>query len=128
MSLKNEAIAEVAARVDPSRLGPTLANTPKGTIRHLIPPAAAVAAMHEPTRPALILFPEFGGASDAQALGEGEVFVRLTEASTNYVALGEAGFAALTRLVKQTPAYTIRYSDSASGMALVEQLYADAVR
>src|SRR3546814_1900059 len=57
VSLKNEAIAEVAARVDAARLGPLMAATPKGDVRHLIPRADAVAAMHEPARPALLLFP-----------------------------------------------------------------------
>ncbi|MDK2761052.1 MAG: HprK-related kinase A [Sphingopyxis sp.] len=128
VSLKNEAIAEVAARVDPARLGPLLADTPKGAIRHLIPRADAIAAMHEPARPALILFPRFGGAAAIEPMGEGEAFVRLTEASTNYVALGEAGFAALTRLVRETPAFAISYPDSAAGMALVEQLWADVSR
>src|SRR3546814_15043819 len=59
VSLKNEAIAEMAARVDPARLGPLLAGTPKGDIRHLIPRPDAIAAMHDPARPALILFPPF---------------------------------------------------------------------
>ncbi|KTE77952.1 HprK-related kinase A [Sphingopyxis sp. A083] len=128
VSLKNAAIAEMAARVDPARLGPLLAGTPKGDIRHLIPRADAIAAMHEPARPALILFPRFGGAAAIEPMAPGEVFVRLTEASTNYVALGEAGFAALTRLVRETPAFGISYPDSAAGMALVEQLWAEAVR
>ena len=128
VSLKNAAIAEVAARVDPARLGPLLAGTPKGDIRHLIPRADAIAAMHEPVRPALLLFPRFGGEAGIEPMGEGEAFVRLTEASTNYVALGEAGFAALARLVRQTPAFGISYPDSATGMALVEQLFAEAVR
>lgn len=128
VSLKNEAIAEVAARVDASRLGPLLAGTPKGDIRHLIPRADAISAMHEPARPALLLFPRFGGAAAVEPMGEGEAFVRLTEASTNYVALGEAGFAALTRLVRETPAFGISYPDSAAGIALVEQLWADAAR
>ena len=126
VSLKNAAIAEVAARVDPARLGPLLAGTPKGDIRHLIPRADAVAAMHEPARPALLLFPRFGGETSVERMGEGEAFVRLTEASTNYVALGEAGFAALTRLVRETPAFGISYPDSEAGMALVEQLFAEA--
>jgi HprK-related kinase A len=126
VSLKNEAIAEVAARVDPARLGPLLAATPKGDIRHLIPRADAIAAMHEPARPALLLFPRFGGEVAVEPMGEGEAFVRLTEASTNYVALGEAGFAALTRLVRETPAFGISYPDSAAGLALVEQLWAEA--
>ncbi|ENY80315.1 HPr kinase [Sphingopyxis sp. MC1] len=128
VSLKNAAIAEIAARVDPARLGPLLAGTPKGDIRHLIPRADAIAGMHEPARPALILFPRFGGAAAIEPMAPGEVFVRLTEASTNYVALGEAGFAALTRLVRATPAFGISYPDSAAGMALVEQLWAEAVR
>ena len=128
VSLKNEAIAEVAARVDPSRLGPLLAATPKGDIRHLIPRADAIAAMHEPARPALLLFPRFGGEVAVEPMGEGEAFVRLTEASTNYVALGEAGFAALTRLVRETPAFTISYPDSAAGIALVEQIWAEAAK
>lgn len=128
VSLKNEAIAEVEARVDPARLGPLLAGTPKGDIRHLIPRADAIAAMHEPARPALLLFPRFGGEPAIERIGEGEAFVRLTEASTNYVALGEAGFAAMTRLVRETPAFTISYPDSAAGMAIVEQLWAEAVR
>lgn len=128
VSLKNEAIAEVAARVDAARLGPLLAATPKGDIRHLIPRADAIAAMHEPARPALLLFPRFGGEMAAEPMGEGEAFVRLTEASTNYVALGEAGFAALTRLVRETPVFAISYPDSAAGIALVEQLWAEAAK
>ena len=128
VSLKNAAIAEMAARVDPARLGPLLAGTPKGDIRHLIPRADAIAAMHEPARPALILFPRFGGAAAIEPMAPGEVFVRLTEASTNYVALGEAGFAALTRLVRETPAFGISYPDSAAGMGWDVQLWAEAAR
>ncbi|MBB5706176.1 HprK-related kinase A [Sphingopyxis panaciterrulae] len=129
VSLKNEAIAEMAARVDPARLGPLLAGTPKGDIRHLIPRPDAIAAMHDPARPALILFPRFGGAAAAvEPMGEGEAFVRLTEASTNYTALGEAGFAALTRLVRETPAFALSYPDSATGLALVDRLWAEAGR
>lgn len=128
VSLKNEAIAEVAARVDPARLGPLLAGTPKGDIRHLIPRPEAIAAMHEPARPALLLFPRFGGEASIEPMGEGEAFVRLTEASTNYIALGEAGFAALTRLVRETPAFGISYADSATGIALVEQLWTETAR
>ena len=128
VSLKNEAIAEITARVDVARLGPLLAGTPKGDIRHLIPRSDAIAAMHEPARPALLLFPRFGGEAGIEPIAEGEAFVRLTEASTNYVALGEAGFAALTRLVRETPAFGITYPDSAAGIELVDRLWTEAVR
>src|SRR3546814_7166843 len=128
VSLKNEAIAEMAARVDPARLGPLLAGTPKGDIRHLIPRPEAIAAMHEPARPALNLFPRFGDEAAVERIGEGEDFVRLTEAATNYNALGEPGFAALTRLVRETPAFALSYHDSAAGIALVDGLWVEAGR
>jgi hypothetical protein len=52
-----------------------------------------------------------------------EAFMRLTESSTNYVALGEAGFAALTRLVRDVPAVTLGYASGAEGLAAVEALW-----
>src|SRR3546814_16002857 len=85
--------------------------------------------MHAPARPALILFPRFGGAAAAvEPMGEGEAFVRLTEASKNYTALGEAGFAALTRLVRATPAFALSYPDSAPDMAPVDRMLTSAGR
>ena len=49
-----------------------------------------------------------------------EVFVRLTQASTNYTAMGETGFTALTRLVGGVPAVAIDYPDGATAVAQVE--------
>jgi HprK-related kinase A len=122
VSLKNESIATVAW--PGARSGPVLVDTPKGTIRHLAPDPASLAAMDRPARPALLIFPRFGHAAAVRAVGAAEAFVRLTEASTNYVALGEAGFAALTRLVREVPAVAVDYPDGASGIAAVEALWA----
>lgn len=123
VSLKNAAIAAVKAAVPDARFGPLLAGTPKGDIRHLVPNAAAVARMDEPATPALLLFPRFGAAADVRAVGQAEAFVRLTQASTNYAALGEAGFRALTRLVATVPAMAVDYPDGADGVAAVERLW-----
>jgi len=122
VSLKNESLA-LFGQVDPARLGPVMEGTPKGTIRHLRPPANAVARMAEPAEPALILFPRFGSnmAGEAREVGSAEVFVRLTQASTNYVALGRRGFVALTRLVSSVPARAIDYATSDEGVRLVEE-------
>ena len=128
VSLKNAAIAEMAARVPQDRFGPLLKGTPKGDIRHLIPRADALAAMHQPATPALILFPRFGAELSVARIAPSELFVRLTEASTNYAMLGEPGFVALTRLVQSVPALAVSYPDSASGLALVEQLWAEATQ
>ena len=127
VSLKNAALAEMAARVPADRFGPLLQGTPKGDIRHMVPRADALAAMHEPATPALILFPRFGDDLSVTRIAPSELFVRLTEASTNYALLGEAGFMALTRLVQTVPAMAVSYPDSESGLQLVEQLWAEAL-
>lgn len=124
VSLKNEAIAAVMAAVPGARFGPLLAGTPKGDIRHLVPEVAAVARMDEPALPALLLFPRYGEAMEARVVERAEAFVRLTQASTNYAALGEAGFRTLTRLVSTVPAMAVDYPDGATAIAEVERLWA----
>src|SRR4051812_19390199 len=124
ISLKNE--ASYLLDVEAERLGPVLAGTPKGRIRHLRPRADAIARMDETARPALILFPRYGRdlPPEIRPVGAAEVFVRLTQASTNYVALGEPGFAALSTRVPGVPAQAIDYPDTDAAIALVEQLWA----
>jgi HprK-related kinase A len=126
ISLKNASLALFDGAGD-ERLGPVLTGTPKGTIRHLRPPADAIARMDEPARPAIILFPRFGRdfSSEVRPVGPAEVFVRLTQASTNYVNLGRRGFDALTSLVSQTPAHAIDYGSSEAAIALVERLWTE---
>ena len=126
VSLKNESLA-LFGGVDGVRLGPRLEGTPKGTIRHLRPNAEAVARMDEPARPALILFPRFGAdlGQAVRPVGAAEAFVRLTQASTNYVALAERGFGALTGLVGSVPACAIDYASSAEAVALIETLWGE---
>jgi len=124
VSLKNQAVGQFPD-VGAERWGPVLEATPKGTIRHLQPRADAIARMDEPARPALLLFPRFGFDTTVREIGAAEVFVRLTQASTNYVALGEPGFTALTRLIAETPARAIDYLDGPAGLDLVERLWGE---
>jgi HprK-related kinase A len=123
VSLKNGAIAVMEAAVAADRFGPRLENTPKGTIRHLRPRDDALARMREPAEPALVLFPRFGAEGAIRPVGQAEVFMRLTQASTNYVALGQAGFEALTRLVSSCPAAAIDYDDTDTALSLVDLLW-----
>ena len=121
ISLKNASIAAVEAALPAARFGPLQAATPKGDIRHLVPDAASIAAMDRPARVAAILFPRYGEAAAVRPVPPSETFVRLTQASTNYVALGAAGFDALTRLVKAAPAAAIDYPDAEQGIAMAER-------
>jgi HprK-related kinase A len=126
VSLKNEAIAVVERALPSARFGPLQPETPKGDIRHLKPDAGSIAAMDQPARPVAILFPSFGHAPELRDVPPAETFVRLTQASTNYVALGERGFGALTRLVTGVAAHAIDYPDTATAVAMAEQLWEQA--
>ncbi len=123
VSLKNSGIEALEQRVGHTRLGPRLRGTPKGDIRHLVPPADAIERMAESALPKLILFPRFGERRAVRTVPPGELFMRLTQASTNYVALGEAGFAALTRLCESVPARAIDYGRGEEGAELIEELW-----
>jgi hypothetical protein len=74
----------------------------------------------------LILFPRFGEAAAVRPVGQAEVFMRLTQASTNYVSLGAAGFDALTNLVDSCPSAAMDYPDTDSAVELVETLWEQA--
>ena len=123
VSLKNQAIDVVTAAVGQERMGPLLRATAKGDIRHMVPRADAVHRMGEGAMPALLLFPRFGHAADVRPLGLGEIFMRLTQASTNYVALGEQGFTALTRFVTQVPARAIDFPSGEAAFDMVDRLW-----
>lgn len=125
ISLKNDAIGVMEREAGDGRWGPLLEGTPKGTIRHLVPDARSIAAMGAAVAPALILFPSFGFDGAERTVFPSECFVRLTQASTNYVLLGEAGFDALTRLVRGVPARAIDYPDTGTAIATVERLWSE---
>jgi HprK-related kinase A len=123
VSLKNGAIRVMEAEVAAERFGPRLEGTLKGAIRHMRPNDAALARMGERAMPALILFPRFGEARAVRPVGAAEVFMRLTQASTNYVALGRSGFDALTRLIGANQALAIDYPDTGTAIGMVEEIW-----
>lgn len=125
ISLKNQAIGVMERAAPHGWFGPLLPGTPKGDIRHLVPDAAAIAAMDRPAIPALLLFPTFGQAEAVRPVEPAETFVRLTQASTNYVAMGERGFEALTGLVGRIPVRAIDYPDTDTALALVQALWSE---
>jgi HprK-related kinase A len=125
VSLKNGAIKVMEAEVPAERFGPRLVGTPKGEIRHMRPAADALHRMAEAAKPALILFPRFGGPAAVRAVGAAETFMRLTQSSTNYVALGRRGFDALTALISTNPALAIDYPDTDAAVGLIEDFWGE---
>lgn len=124
VSLKNEGVAAAEAAMPGAAFGPWLRGTPKGDVRHLVPPTEALARVDESAPPALLLFPRFGFPEEVRPVPASEAFVRLTQASTNYTALDERGFRALVGLVRSVPALAVDYPDGAAGVAAVDRLWA----
>jgi HprK-related kinase A len=128
ISLKNHAIDVMRDWVgDDSRLGPVMRATPKGDIRHMVPPENAIACMKKGAAPALLLFPSYGYSPKIRGIGKGEAFMRLTQASTNYVACGEGGFNALCRFVEQTPVVALDYESGEQAINTIDQLWSELV-
>ena len=125
ISLKNEAIASMQHHAAGATFGPLMTGTPKGDIRHLVPPSDAIARMAERAKPALLLFPRYGYEPAIREVPPSETFIRLTQASTNYVALGEAGFEALSKFVQDVPARAIDYRTGDEAIELVERLWGE---
>lgn len=127
ISLKNESIALLEAVAPAERFGPRMEGTIKGTVRHLAPPADAIAAMDERAMPKLLLIPAFaaGALPEIRRLPRVEVFAALTRSSTNYWKLGEPAFDAVWRLAHTVPGYEISYGSTADASALIERLWAD---
>lgn len=122
ISLKNESIGVMQSMTPGAVFGPLIRSTPKGDISHLVPDGPSIAAMDIPAVPSLILFPGYGMAAETRPVGMAEAFVRLTQASTNYPMLGEAGYRALVRLVKTVPAWAIDYPDGETALSQIDRL------
>ena len=123
ISLKNRAITAMQNIVSEDRFGPMMQGTPKGEIRHIVPNTSAIQTMDQPAKPTLLLFPRFGHERAVRKMGKSEIFVRLTQASTNYVAIGEQGFRALTSFVDTVPARAIDYQSGEEAEELINELW-----
>ena len=125
ISLKNASIAAMEARAPADRFGPVLEGTVKGTIRHLLPPVAAIDAMETPAEIALVVAPHFreNAAPAWRPMTRTETYVRLAASSTNQALMGEAGFEAVWRCLAHAPAFDIMYGSSDDALELFETLW-----
>ena len=124
ISLKNQSLAVVAAFAPGLEQSPAYEGTPKGTIGYVKPSSAAVEQAPQAVTPVAVVFPRFDPASEPgiDPMGKAAAFIALTACSVNYREFGEAGFAALTRLVADRPVLGVTYPDTASAVDLLEQV------
>lgn len=125
VSLKNQSIDVLSARVPEDRFSRVYANTPKGTIRYLRPPEESLAESHRPAEPLMILFPEYNPAAESRVeeAPKIEAFALIRTASVNCDRLGEAAFEATAALTERCPVFRITYKSLDQGIRMVEDLW-----
>ncbi len=119
VALKNESIP-VMRRFDPAApLGPEFPKTRKGTVAHLAPSAAAVAAVHQPAWPGAVVLPRWqaGSATRLEPVLPQMAFSSLAFNAFNYAVMGAAGFEAAVSLAQGCPAWQLIYSDLDDALA-----------
>lgn len=101
VSLKNQSIELIRRFAPEAVLTRPIPDTNKGTVAHLRPSLASVAAMKPCARIGCVVFPRYRPDSPTRLapLARSEVFMRLVENAFNYSLLGETGFEALGRIV-----------------------------
>lgn len=101
VSLKNQSIELIRRFAPEAVLTRPIPDTNKGTVAHLRPSPASVAAMNHRSRIGYVIFPRYLPDSPTRIapLARSEIFMKLVENAFNYSLLGETGFAALGRIV-----------------------------
>lgn len=125
--LKNESIDRIAERWPERPIGPRTEGTHKGTVAHLAPSPASVAARKRMARPEFVVFPQYraGAAAALEPVASTRAFIKLSGNAFNYSLLGEAGFVALTNLLAQCRVYELRYSSFDEALERIDALFAE---
>jgi HprK-related kinase A len=113
VALKNESIDVIAKFAPDAVIGPRFPKTHKGTVAHLAPWSAHVAARRRFAAPGLVIFPRFDPSNHVhiEPVTKAQAFAQLALNSFNYEFVGALGFEALGRLMQASSAYRLRYGD-----------------
>lgn len=113
MPLKNESIQIIKDYLPEAKLGHEIPNTQKGTIVHVRPPKESIMRSAETAKAKWVIFPKWvaGASLSLEPLPDSEAFLLLASNSFNYEVLGEAGFQAVTHLIRTCSCYKLVYSD-----------------
>ncbi len=113
LALKNDSIDVVREFSSEAYIGPRTDNTRKGTVAHLRPPSASVAASEQPVDLQFVVFPRWVSGSECvvSELSENDAFMLLATNAFNYELLGEKAFTTVAEVVEKTRCFDLVYSD-----------------
>jgi len=124
VSLKNESIDVLRRFAPKAKLSRVVHDTAKGSVALLKPPAASVARVMEPARPAWIVFPKY--ASGVPALLEPRrkagIMIEIGKNAFNYNVHGARGFTILADIVEACECYKLTYSQLDEAVEIFDRL------
>lgn len=126
VSLKNASIEIIRRRHAAAVIGDVATDTHKGTVAHLRPPAASVAAAAQRARCRHIVFPRWraDAATSLAPSGKAAAFLAIAGHAFNYSFHGRRGFDALHRLVAAADCWDFEYADLDDALRVFEGLAA----
>lgn len=127
VSLKNASIDVIRGFDARARIGAATLATHKGTVAHLRPDGASIAAVDRPGRAAHIVFPRWRADAPAARLTrrtKADAFELLARNSFNYSLLGRLGFTLNADLIDACDGWDFTYSRLDEAMRVLEDLVA----
>ncbi len=112
VSLKNASI-DIIQHYEPATIfSRKVADTMKGTVAHMKPPADSIDRALEQARPGWVIFPKYeaGVATKLTRLSQARAFMRVADNAFNYSTLGVSGFETLSGLIDASLCYDFTYS------------------
>ncbi len=125
ISLKNASIEIVRGLGGDVVLSPVCVDTAKGSIAHMKPPAASVAALAVTAMPALVMFPKFVPARGltSERVGSAHAFLEIARHGFNLSILGGDGFDAIARLIDAVRVHRVSYESLALVLPEIDRLW-----
>lgn len=126
ISLKNESIEVVRGLGDEVELSAVCADTTKGAVAHMRPPADSVARRAEMALPAWLVFPRFtrGGQLSVEPVGKAHAFMEMVRHAFNYGFLGASAFGALADLIERSETFRAGYGSLTQILPEIDRLTA----
>ncbi|MBF0444977.1 MAG: HprK-related kinase A, partial [Magnetococcales bacterium] len=124
VALKNQSIEIIREFSKEAVLGPEFAKTRKGAVSHLRPPNKSIKLMNQPARPVWVVCPNYqeGQTPILEKIPKEHAFLQVAANAFNYETLGEAGFKAVAKIIRESNIYNFRYSNLEEALNTLEKM------
>jgi len=126
VNLKESSIDVIRAFAPDAEFGPVQADTRKGMVCHMKPPADSVQRVGETALPGWVIFPKYqqGAEPTLTPVPRSRAMMTLIDSAFNYSMLGTSGFEAMTRFIEQCDCYDFTYSRLEDALRMFNELEA----